>query len=137
MNVLFGALAEASWHGTELILRRLGAARVAEPTARSQAECVWVASMVPRQGHREAIERFSARSRDLFSDNYYASTDAEDGFWTLDDLEDVDAPHVPVAVLYEPILADFPNLSDVAHDLLELSPYKDLVERVRTCRNRL
>lgn len=137
VNVLFGALAEASWHGTELLLRRLGAERVAGTAPRSQAECIWVASMVPRQGHRTVIERFLERSRDLFSENYYASTDAGDSFWTLDELEDVDAPHVPVAILYEPMLADFGSVTDVADDLLKLSPYKELVERIRTCRKRL
>lgn len=137
VNVLFGALSEASWRGTELLLRRLGAERVAGSTPCSQAECVWVASMVPRQGHKAVIERFSERSRDFFSDNYYAPADADDAFWTLDDLEDVDVPHVPVAVLYEPMLADFREMADVADDLLTLPPYQNLVDRIRTCRKRL
>lgn len=137
VNVLFGALSEASWHGTELLLDRLGAKRLHGPTPRPQAECVWVASMVPRREHHAIAAHFEERSRDLFARYYYADPGFGDDFWTMDDLEDDDAPHVPTTVLYDSALADIRNVNDVAEDLLSLWPYQHLVERLRTCRGRL
>lgn len=137
INVLFGALAEASWHGNELLLDRLGAQRVQSPTPRPQAECVWVASMVPQRGHQQVMARFTERSRDLFAMKYYADPNDGDGPWTLDDLEDDDAPHVPVAILYDPILVDLSSATDVSEDLLRSWPYRSLVNRMLTGRERL
>ena len=137
INVLFGALAEASWDGSALLLDRLGAQRVQASTPRPQGECVWVASMVPQRGHQEVMARFSERSRDLFAERYYAHPNDGDGPWTLDDLEDDDAPHVPVAIMYDPILIDIPTATDVSESLLRSWPYQNLVNRMLTCRERL
>lgn len=137
INVLFGALAEASWHGVGLVLGRLGASRMRGTASRPQAECVWVASMVPRREHNTIAARFQERSRDLFSESYYADPSLGDKYWTLDDLEDDDAPHVPVTLLYDSALADIANVNDVAEHLLQAWPYKRLVDRLRTCRRRL
>ncbi len=137
INVLFGALAEASWHGVGLLLDRLGARRLHGATPRPQAECVWVASMVPRREHNAIATRFEERSRDLFAEKYYADPELGDEYWTLDDLEDDDAPHVPVTVLYDSALADIQDVNEVADDLLRLWPYRRLVDRLRTCRSRL
>ncbi len=137
VNVLFGTLAGASWHGIGQVLHRLGAERTPGPTHRSQAECVWVLSMVPSQGRKAVIKRLAERSRDLFAESYYGSADFRTRCWTADDLDDVGAPHVPVVIPYEPVLADLGDVTDVADDLLRLSPYKELVERLHTCRQRL
>lgn len=137
VNVLFGALSEASWRGAELLLDRLGARRLRGPTPRPQSECVWVASMVPRREHNAISAQFEERSRDLFARHYYADPSLGDDYWTLNDLEDSDAPHVPVTVLYDSALADIRNVNDVADDLLRLWPYQDLVERLHICRGRL
>ena len=131
--VLLGTLAEASWRGLELILERLGGDRVRrnEP----QSECLLVASMVPRFDQalfRRYEERFADRGRDVFSRCYYAEPAASDEFWTLDDLESEDAPHVPVVVPYDERLATFRHLSEVAEPVLLGDPYRELTERLRT-----
>lgn len=140
VNVLFGALAEASWRGTELILDRLGRRRLRGPTPRSQAECIWVAAMVPRQQqqYRAVTATFRDRSRDLFEETYYADSMSGEDFWTVADLDEDDSPHVPVVIPYEPLLADFTELTEVADTvLLKDRHYEQLVERLRTCRARM
>lgn len=132
-HVLLGTLAEASWQGLEMILERLGGDRVQrnEP----QSECLLVASMVPRTdevlfGRSKA--RFADRARDVFSRRYYAEPAASDEFWTLDDLESEDAPHVPVVLPYDERLATFRHLREVAESVLLGDPYRELTERLRT-----
>ena len=93
--------------------------------------------MVPRREHNAIATRFEERSRDLFAEKYYADPELGDEYWTLDDLEDDDAPHVPVTVLYDSALADIQDVNEVADDLLRLWPYRRLVDRLRTCRSRL
>lgn len=140
VNVLFGALAESSWHGTKLLLDRLGRQPLQESPPRSQAECVWVAAMIPRQRqqYKDSIDAFSTRSRDLFSRHYYADPEYGDDFWTTDDLDGIDSPHVPVAIPYEPLLADYRELAEVVDPvLLKDRHYGDLVDRLRMCRQRL
>ena len=132
-HVLLGTLAEASWRGLELILERLGGGRVRQ--GKPQAECMLVASMVPRSDEalfRGYVERFTDRSREVFSQHYYAVPEAADEFWTLDDLESADAPHVPSVLPYEERLATFRDLSEVAEPiLLREGPYLQLSERLQ------
>lgn len=140
VNVLFGALAEASWRGTELLLDQLGRQRLQESTPRSQAECIWVAAMIPRQQqqYHASIAAFHTRSRDLFAERYYADPEYGEDYWTTDDLESIDSPHVPVVIPYEPLLADYRELAEVANSvLLKDNHYRQLVDRLRTCRKRL
>ena len=130
--VLLGTLAEASWRGLELILERLGGDRVRQDKA--QAECVLVASMVPRSDEalfRRCVERFTDRAREAFSEHYYAEPEAPDEFWTLDDLESADAPHIPVVLPYDERLATFRDLREVADPILLGSSYAELFERLR------
>ena len=138
IHVLAGTLADASWRGLEVILDRLGADRVhaQEP----QAECVLVAAMVPRSQERqyqESVSTFTDRARDAFSAHYYSEPEQGDEFWTMDDVESTDAPHVPVVLSYDERLALFRDLSEVKDVLLEGEPYKQLAERVRTVRQRM
>jgi len=139
LHVLLGTLADASWRGMELILDRLGGERVRRGDP--QAECVLVAAMLPRSQERlyhEAVERFTDRARDVFSESYYAEPEERDRFWTLDDLESNDAPHVPVVLPYDERLAVFRDLSEVADSiLLKEEPYKQLVEHLRASLKRL
>ena len=93
-----------------------------------------VASMVPRSDEalfRECVERFTDRAREAFSDHYYAAPEPADEFWTLDDLESVDAPHVPIVLPYEERLASFRDLTEVAEPILLRGPYVELAERLR------
>ena len=136
VHVLLGTLADASWRGLERILDRIGGDRVR--AGRPQAECVLAAAMVPRTVERqfkELVERFTDRAREVFSEHYYAdpaAIDAPDEFWTLDDLESTDAPHVPVVLPYEERLATFRDLHEIAEPiLLGGEPYQALTGRLR------
>lgn len=133
LHVLFGALADASWRGLGMMLDRLGRDRLLKDAA--QAECITVAAMIPRTEearYRESVERFVDRGRDLFSEHYYAEPGAGEDLWTLDDVENTDAPHVPVVLPYDERLAVFRGLEEVAAPiLLEDEPYGALAERLR------
>ena len=135
LHVLAATLADASWRGLEMILDRLGADRV--QAGRPQAECVLAAAMVPRSQERqyqELVAAFTDRARDVFSNHYYAEREQEDRFWSLDDVESIDAPHVPVVLPYDERLALFRDLSEVSNVLLDGEPYRQLAERVRSRR---
>lgn len=138
VHVLAGTLAEASWRGLEMILDRLGADRLR--AQKSQAECVLTAAMVPRSQERQyqkLVAAFTGRARDLFSDHYYAEPDEGDS-WNIEDVENIDAPHVPVVFAYDERLALFRDLHEIASEvLLRGDPYKKLVQRLRTSRQRL
>ncbi|MDE0449347.1 MAG: P-loop NTPase [Spirochaetaceae bacterium] len=138
VHVVVGTLAEASWRGLAMILERLGADQVR--AQRPQAECVLVAAMVPRSQERqyqESVAWFTDRAQDVFSDRYYAAPDQGDQFWTVDDVESSDAPHVPVPLSYDERLVLFRELDEVAKDvLLDGEPYRRLAERVRTSQAR-
>ena len=139
VHVVVGTLAEASWRGLAMILERLGADRVR--AQKPQAECVLVAAMVPRSQERqyqESVTWFTDRAQDVFSARYYAAPEQGDQFWTVDDVESSDAPHVPVPLSYDERLVLFRDLNEVAKDvLLEGEPYRRLVERVRTSQARV
>ena len=60
-----------------------------------------------------------------------ADLDSPDEFWTLDDLESRDAPHVPVVLPYVERLATFRKLDEVAEPVLFGEPYRRLVGRLR------
>ena len=131
-HVLLGSLADASWSGLELVLERLGGDRVRQ--GKPQLECMLVASMVPRSDEalfRGCVERFADRAREAFSRHYYAEPEEGDEFWTLDDLESADAPHVPIVLPYEERLATFRDLKDVAEPILLRGPYTELTERLQ------
>ena len=134
LHVLLGTLADASWRGLELILERLGGNRVRE--GKPQAECLLVASMVPRSDQslfEQLVRRFTDRSRDAFSAHYYAAPEGEpDTLWTLNDLESDDAPHVPVVLPYDERLATFRDLGEVADSILLGDSYEELARRIWT-----
>ena len=134
-HVLLGTLADASWQGLERILERLGGNRIRED--RPQAECLLVASMVPRSDEslfQRLVQGFTDRARDAFGSHYYAEPEeAPDNFWTLDDMESDDAPHVPVVLPYDERLATFRDLREVAQSiLLKEGPYRELTDRLRS-----
>ena len=135
VHLLFGTLADASWRGLEHVLVRVGGDRVR--TRRPQAKCLLAATMVPRSDERlfrDLVDQFTDRARDAFSAHYYAGSvdlDSPDEFWTLDDLESRDAPHVPVVLPYIERLATFRHIDEVAEAVLFGEPYRRLVGRLR------
>ncbi len=133
LHALFGTSSEQSWRGLRLVLHRLGAERVFENLP--QLDCLLVQAMVPEDSRASAIARgtFSDRARDEFADHYYApdpEDPEEDRFWYVRDLEDEDAPHAPVAISYQPKLAHFEKLDDVADALADSPDYRGFANRI-------
>jgi hypothetical protein len=90
-----------------------------------------VQAMVPRSSelHLQATQKFADRARDEFSEHYYAEAGLEN-FWTIEDLESSDAPHVPVPISYEERLADFRHLDEIAETIFESADYQNLANRI-------
>lgn len=139
LHVLFGTLADASWQGVKQIVDRLGGARVRE--GKPQAESLVAAAMIPRSQeaqYQESVGWFTDQARDVFSNHYYAEAGHQDNFWTMDDMENTDAPHVPIVLPYDERLALFRDLSEVNSILLSPSgPYVELAEHLKAGSRRL
>ncbi|MBI2566523.1 MAG: P-loop NTPase [Candidatus Schekmanbacteria bacterium] len=131
LHVLFGSQSEQSWLGLRVIIERLGSRAVAQD--RLQSDCVLVQAMVPAdiEAAKQATSSFETRSRDEFSDHFYADSPADDDrFWDLRDLDTEDAPHVPLPLSYELKLAHFRDVADVADLLADSTEYDRLAERI-------
>jgi hypothetical protein len=129
LHVLFGTTSEQSWRGLRLVIEHLGAQRVLAD--KQQGDCVMVHAMVPRAPElfKPATQRFADRARDEFTELYYTESGL-DNFWSIEDLESSDAPHVPVPIRYDEVLADFRNLDDVAGTIVESQDYLSLANRI-------
>ena len=91
--------------------------------------------MVPQSDqslYEHLVRRFTDRARDAFSAHYYAAPEGtSDTFWTLNDLESDEAPHVPVVLPYDERLATFRDLDEVAESiLLREDSYEELAQRI-------
>jgi hypothetical protein len=133
LHVLFGTSSEQSWQGLRLVLDRIGARRVAD--GQPQLDCVLVQAMVPEdtQVSMTATADFAMRARDEFEERYYApdpDNPEDDDLWYVRDAEGSDAPSVPVALSYQPRLAHFARIDDVADSLATSSEHEALAERI-------
>ena len=133
LHVLFGTSSEQSWQGVRVVLERIGASRVRE--SNTQLECILVQAMVPEDARAgtQAKATYSARALEEFRAHYYATDPddpEEDQLWYVRDSEGSDAPHVPVAVTYQPRLAHYERVDDVADALADSVEYKALAERI-------
>lgn len=135
LHVLLGTSSEQSWRGLAVVLDRIGASRVRED--RPQLDCVLVHAMVPEDAMaaKMATEGFAARALAEFRDRYYApdpdkDDPDEDRLWYVRDAEASDAPHAPVAVPYQPKLAHYATVDDVADHLAETKAFLELGARV-------
>ncbi len=133
LHVLFATSSEQSWQGLGLVLDRIGAKRVADRKA--QLDCVLVHAMVPEDTQVSATARadFAMRARDEFEQRYYApdpEDPEEDDLWYVRDGEASDAPSVPVALSYQPRLAHFACIDDVANSLATSPEHRVLAERI-------
>jgi hypothetical protein len=134
LHILFGTSSEQSWQGLRLIIDRLGADRVMAD--KPQLECFLVQSLVPQDAtiSKSARVRFAERARDEFSEHYYATNPEddsdEDRFWYIRDLEDDDAPHVPVVIPYQQVLAHFDSIEDVSDHLADSPEFRSLAGRI-------
>ncbi|MBI2528540.1 MAG: hypothetical protein HYV93_21465 [Candidatus Rokubacteria bacterium] len=133
LHVLFGTSSEQSWRGLAVVLERIGASRVRED--RTQLDCVLVHAMVPEDAAAAKAARgsFVARALVEFRDRYYAPDPEdpdEDRLWYVRDAEASDAPHAPVPVSYQPKLAQYALIDDVADHLAEAKELVVLSERI-------
>lgn len=118
LHVLLGTFQEQSWQGLERVLDRLGKDRIF--AGQPQAEVVLVQAMVPvGEPGRWAREAFAGRAESTFEERYYADAEVDpDFFWTVDDKQGEDAPHVPLPIEYEARLASFADIADEMDTLL-------------------
>jgi hypothetical protein len=91
--------------------------------------------MVPEdtQVSMTATADFAMRARDEFEERYYApdpDNPEDDDLWYVRDAEGSDAPSVPVALSYQPRLAHFARIDDVADSLATSSEHEALAERI-------
>jgi hypothetical protein len=133
LHVLFGTSSEQSWLGLRLVLERIGASRVRED--KPQLECLIVHAMVPQAVSlaRAARDQFADRSLTEFRDHYYAldpDDPDEDRLWYVRDAEGSDAPHVPIALSYDPRLAHFASVDEIADPLADSTEYRALADRI-------
>jgi len=132
LTVLLGTTSDQSWDGLRLLLDRLGAERVQK--SMPQSECLIVQAMVPDNPAlgRLAREHFAERAAEEFEHVYYAEDPAdpdEDAYWYMRDMDTDDAPHVPVAISYNPRLAFLRSIADAVPVFLE-SEYDVLETRI-------
>jgi len=133
LHVLFGTSSEQSWRGLEVVLERIGASRI--QSDQTQLDCVLVHAMVPEDAAAAKIAResFDARALDAFRSLYYAADpdDPDDErFWYLRDSESSDAPHAPAPVSYQPKLAHYASIDDIADHLAGSPELAALAERI-------
>lgn len=131
LNVLLGSVQEQSWLGLDRVLDRLGKDRVLAD--RPQVDVLLVQAMVPvGEPGKWAKETFAARAEETFEDRYYAEASdnaGEDRFWTVEDKQSQDAPHVPWPIEYDPRLASFDDIADIA-DTLCAGAYAEIGARI-------
>jgi cellulose biosynthesis protein BcsQ len=133
LHVLFGTSSEQSWRGLRPVLERIGASRVRDD--RPQLDLILVHAMVPQDIETASIatQAFMGRSLAEFRDHYYAidpEDPDEDRLWYIRDSEASDAPHAAVPISYQSQLAHFNRIDDVADDLAETKPYRELANRI-------
>ncbi len=91
--------------------------------------------MVPEdvEAAAAAKEGFYERALGEFRDHYYAPDPEdpdEDLLWYVRDSEASDAPHAPVPISYQPKLAHYGWIDDVADHLAESKELRELGERI-------
>jgi hypothetical protein len=129
LHVLLGTFQEQSWQGLDQILDRLGRDRILVDLP--QADVLLVQAMVPiGEPGKWAKEIFAGRAENAFEDRYYADSDSDpDIFWTVNDKQGEDAPHMPAPVHYDASLAGFADIEDVA-DRLASGDYTEVGTRI-------
>ena len=133
LYVIFGTSSEQSWRGLRLVLWRLGAERVRKNEP--QLDCQLVQAMVVENLKAAKIAKadFADRAKDEFAFNYYAEDPEdpdEDSKWYVRDLDDESAPHVPAVISYQPWLAHFDNIDEIADPLAQSREHNILNERI-------
>src|SRR5581483_3147825 len=136
LHVLFGTTSEQSWQGLRTVIDRLGRQKLL--TGKPQAEILLVQSMVPPSADAGLIARnsFADRAREEFTERYYAAAPenpadpSNEAFWDVRDLDSADAPHVPGSITYDPRLADFRDIAEVADLLAQSTEHQHVADRI-------
>lgn len=134
LYVLFATTNEQSWMTLRRALARLGSERIHD--GRMQADCLLVQAMIPDNAETAALAEatFLARAEEEFAAHYYAEAPDDpataEQLWTVADLDDTDAPHVPVSLGYRGQLAFFRDLSQIAPLLRSDPAYLALGARI-------
>lgn len=134
LHVLFGTTNEQSLRGIEWLVHHLGAAR---PSEDPQADCLVVQAMVPDNTitGTAAEKDFKSRIEEIFTEHYLVSeeSDPDDRFWSVRDLDNSAAPHVPIPIPYREKLTFFSSIEQIADDLATAKPYCDVGSRIESC----
>lgn len=133
LHVLLGTTQEQCWQGLNLALDRLGKHRLL--AGDPQLDVLLIHAMAPLgESGKQAREAFNARAEQEFEERYYAQEDDDvlenERFWTLGDKASHDAPHTPLVVDYDPRIAYFTDIADIADALCE-KPYQTIIEHIR------
>ncbi len=115
------------------MLERLRGSRIRE--GKAQAECLLVASMVPRFDgslFTQLVQRFTDRARDAFSAYYYAAPQALATAWTVNDLKSDDAQRDPWQFPNDERLATCGDFREVVEPIMPSGDsYTELARRIR------
>lgn len=131
LHVLIATMNPQSLMGLERVVRHLGfdAARLGVP----QKDCIVVQAMLPEASDASATVRvaFNSRVEQIFTAGYYPPHSSEDDAnWSLDDLDNRVAPHVPVHVSYRATLSHYASIREIADVLLADTGHVALHERL-------
>ena len=114
--------------GTEASAGPTGADRVLKN--KPQATSVSSSDGAADGRRRSATEAFAERARREFTGGTTLWKRTQQRyFWDVRDLDSADAPHVPIALPYEPRLADFRDIAEIADYLCERE-YAAIAERI-------
>lgn len=131
LHVLFATTSEQSLRGFERIVHHLGFERLHEGL---QGDVLVVQAMVPDNSITGEAARlaFASRVEAILTDHYlvHAEDDPEDRLWSVRDIDNREAPHVPIAIPYREAVAFFRHIDDIADLLAEDRSYRELSRRI-------
>ena len=117
-HVIFGLDSEQSWLGLRVAIARLGKEQIL--SGKPQEDCMVVQSMVPPQaGKAESIERFRAKSYDVFREEFYNAEGEINPEWPLPDALDTQQPHFAFPLIYDNKVMGYRTVDVVADYLCE------------------
>ncbi len=124
VDVLVARAGEQSYRGLDLALQAL-----CRRKSTSELQCLFVHTMAPGKGLREAIaeeEEFRGRAFTSFARCIYGAEGAQ---VFAEDASD--APHIPWVLRLDNRLVRFADVSTLAEPLLQNADYRSLLDRVR------
>jgi cellulose biosynthesis protein BcsQ len=131
LHVLFGTTSAQSQLGLTQVIRRLGKDRVLREL--EQMTCLVVQAMIPQnlEVEKAARRQFDDWLEQTLMHHYIASgeEDPNGKFWTVHDLEGKESPSRAVGITYNPALAFFSKIDDVAGELMT-ERYLELGKRI-------